>query len=103
MTFFNAHATINTLQGKEVTQVKAIDKLKFSATSLALDGILKYIDKNPQENLLKLVDKAEALTKGIFPKENFEKFRKALCDNENIWTNYALSFLTDIDRDTLKK
>ena len=103
MTFFNAHATINTLQGKEVSQVKTIDKIKFSATSLALDGILKYIDKNPQDNLLKLVNKAEALTKGIFPKENFEKFRKALRDNENIWTNYALSFLSDVDRDTLKK
>ena len=67
------------------------EKVPFQAASLALGQILKYIDKSPVENLGKLVNVSEKLAGGTFPKQNFEKFRKALADPDHVWVNFALS------------
>ena len=54
------------------------DKAERLAVGAALDGILKYIDKRPKENLLRLIDITEKLLAGTFPKKNFVKARKAV-------------------------
>ena len=79
------------------------EKLQFRAVDFALGRILKYIDKQPEKNLLKLVGAAEKLAGNLFPKKNFDSFRKAVHDPENIWTGYVLSILKDMDRTTLRK
>lgn len=78
-------------------------KIQKAALRIILDKTLKYIDKNPQANLIKIADKAGALTKSIFPQKNFIKMKEALSDSENVWTQYALSILRDIDRGVIKK
>ena len=50
-------------------------KLTRAAASAVLDKALKYIDKNPEENVIKLVDRASAMIRGMFPPENFEKIK----------------------------
>lgn len=78
-------------------------KIQKAALRIVLDKTLKYIDKNPQENLIKIADRAGSLTKNIFPQKNFIKMKEALSDPQNVWTQYALSILNDIDRGVIKK
>ena len=65
---------------------------------LLLDKMLKYIDKDPQGNLVKMSYKIEPIFNKVFPPENFKKFQDAAKDPDNIWTQYALSLIRDIDR-----
>lgn len=77
--------------------------LQKKAIGATIDGLLKYIDKDPQGNLVKLVDKASPVFKKIFPPENFEKIRAVAMDKDNVWTKYALSIINDIDRRVIKQ
>lgn len=79
------------------------EKLQRAGTKFALERILKYIDKDPQANIIKIVNKAEKLSGKIFPKKTFDSFRSALNDKDNVWFTYGTSFLTDIDRNNLEK
>ncbi len=67
-----------------------------------VDKLLGYIDKNPNENMLKLIDKVEGMTGNLFPKNNFERFRNAAADEENVWRSLMLSILSDVDRGIVK-
>ena len=78
-------------------------KVQRAAIAVALDQTLKYIYKNPQENLVKLADRVGGIFGGLFPKENFEKFKAAAKDPENIWTQFALSILRDVDPRVVKQ
>ena len=78
------------------------DRLQWSSAGFALDKILKYIDKNPKENLLKLVNRAEKISGKIFPQKTFDSFRAALNDENSVWFRYAENLLNDIDRENLK-
>ncbi len=73
------------------------------AVKPTLDKVMKYIDKNPQENICKMLSVAEKLTKNIFPAGNLKKMREVVRDDNNVWTKYALGILNDIDRDVIKK
>ncbi len=72
-------------------------------TGLVLDKTLKYIDKDPAANIIKLVNMAEKLSGKIFPKKVFDGFRTALNDENNVWFDYAMKFVNDVDRENLKK
>lgn len=76
--------------------------LRFAA-GLVLDKTLRYIDKDPAANIIKLVNIAEKLSGKIFPKKVFDGFRTALNDEDNVWFDYAMKFVNDVDRDNLKK
>ncbi|MBQ6117618.1 MAG: radical SAM protein, partial [Clostridia bacterium] len=78
-------------------------KAVVSAASAALDLIFKYIDKDPEANLVKIVDGAEKIIgDSIFPKENFAKLKAGAADPDNIYTQLAKGMLHDIDRGILK-
>lgn len=83
--------------------ISAKDKIERAAVGTALDGILKYINKDPQKNLIKLTDKVEKFAGGMFPSKNYESIRQGLQDEENIWTQFALGVIKDVDHDVLKK
>lgn len=72
-------------------------------TGLVLDKTLRYIDKDPAANIIKLVNMAEKLSGRIFPKKVFDGFRTALNDENNVWFDYAMKFVNDVDRENLKK
>ena len=73
-------------------------KVQKQAIRLALHEILKYIDKNPDRNLEKLANNISAIFSGLFPPENFNKLKLAVADKDNVWRNYALSVINDVDR-----
>lgn len=77
-------------------------KMTRAVASKAIDGILKYIDKNPEENLLKLISHVEKLTGNLFPKKNFEKIREGAKDPENVYRKLGLKLLEDVDRNIIK-
>ena len=78
-------------------------KIQLSAISLLVDTVLKYIDKNPQKNLIKLTNHAEKIFEKVFPKKNFEKAKEAISDKDSVWFKYAVNVLNDINHDYLKK
>ncbi len=80
----------------------AKEKLQRASASVAFDGIYKYIKKNPQENLIKLIDFAQKLIGNTFPAKNFDAFRAAVQDNENVWNKFAMNIINDIDGKIIK-
>ena len=79
------------------------DKMQRAAVGVAIDQALKYIEKDPQNNMIKLVDKAQGIAGSLFPTKNFDIFREALADPENVWTGFAQDIIRDIDHQVLKK
>ena len=79
------------------------EKIQRVGASIALDRILRYIDKDPRKNLLRLLSIAKRLTGKTFPEKALAGFQKALEDENSIWFKYAMGFLNDIDRENLKK
>ena len=71
--------------------------------SAALDGIFRYVDKDPERNLVKLLEGAQKIFGDkMFPAENFEKMKRGAADPDNIYTRLAKGMLADIDRGLLK-
>ncbi len=71
--------------------------------SVTLDGLFRYIDKNPERNLVKLLEHAEKIFGDkMFPAENFAKMKKGAADPNNMYTVLAKGMLRDIDRGLLK-
>ena len=83
-----------------MAQAHAFQKAAIRKT---LEQILKYIDKDPDANLVKLATRGSTLFKGVFPKQNFEVFKKAAADKDNIWRQYVLGLLSDIDRNIVEE
>ena len=74
-----------------------------SFASVTLDGLFRYIDKDPERNLVKLLEHAQKIFGNkMFPAENFEKLKKGAADPNNIYTRLAKGMLSDIDRGILK-
>ena len=69
-------------------------KLQRAAVKVTLDKVMKYIDKNPQENICKMLSVAEKLTKSIFPAGNLEKMKEVVRGESIENSSYKL-FLTD--------
>ena len=76
-------------------------RLVHMAAETALSNVLKYIDKAPEENLLKIINVAEKHFK-MFPQKNFERMREALKDKDNCFVQLAKNILSDVDRDLVK-
>ena len=83
-----------------MAQAHAFQKAAIRKT---LEQILKYIDKDPDVNLVKLATRGSTLFKGVFPKQNFEAFKEAAADKDNIWRQYVLGLLNDIDRNIVEE
>lgn len=67
----------------------------------AIGRILKYIDKAPQKNLLKILNIAEKHFK-MFPPENFTKMKSAVNDGDNCYMKLAQNMLRDVDRGLIR-
>lgn len=85
------------------TEMSNSHKIQKAAIKTALHRALKYIDKDPDSNLINLSDKIGQIFKSIFPPENFDKLKEVAADKDNIWRQYALGILSDIDRGVVEK
>ena len=78
------------------------EKIERASASVAFDGIYKYVKKNPEENVIKLIDIAQKLMGGAFPEKNFDAFRNAVQDKENVWRTFALNIINSCDKNVVK-
>ena len=83
--------------------MKVVYNLQKAGLRFALDRLFKYVDKDPHTNIVKLSHKIEPIFNKIFPPENFKKFQEVAMDKDNVWTQFALSILNDVDRDVVKQ
>lgn len=58
---------------------------------------LKYIEKDPEKNLPKLVDWAEKIDKTGYFEKYINHFRRWTSDPDNNWNKYMMSLWSDID------
>ncbi len=83
--------------------MNAKDKLERAAAGLTIDQILKYIDKDPKKNLVKLINSTEKILGGTFKKSYIDAMRNAVQDETNVYYQFAMNLLHDVDRQVLKK
>lgn len=76
-------------------------RLVHTVADILLTRILKYIDKAPEENLLKILKVAKRHFK-MFPQKNFVKMEAALKDKDNCFVQLAKNILNDVDRALVK-
>jgi len=79
-------------------------KAVVSLASVAIDGVLKYIDKRPEDAFVNMLNYAEKLFAGkLFPAENFPKLKAGASDPNNIYVKLGKSILNDVDRSIIKR
>ncbi len=79
-------------------------KAVVSLASVATDGVLKYIDKRPEDAFVNMINYAEKLFAGkLFPAENFPKLKAGAADPNNIYVKLGKSILNDVDRSIIKR
>lgn len=76
--------------------------LKRKALHTVADVFLKYIYKDPQRNMLKLVGIAEKVTGKMYPQSTYTTAREIIVNDNNIWHKFAFRALREIDERTLK-
>lgn len=77
------------------------DKVQRAAASAVLSRMIKYVRKDPDTNLVKLVDRSERFVGNLFPAKNFDSFREGAKDPENVWRQLALRLIDEIDDNVL--
>lgn len=77
------------------------DKVQRAAAAAVLSRLIKYVRKDPDTNLVKLVDRSERFVGNIFPAKNFDSFREGAKDPENVWRQLALRLIDEIDDNVL--
>ena len=70
---------------------------------IVFDRAYKYIKKDPSGNIVKLIDFGQKLMGSNFPVKNYDAFRNAVRDPENVWNKFAMSVIRECDGDYLKK
>lgn len=78
-------------------------KYKRAVVSALIGKVLRYVNKNPQKNLLKLLFFAKKLAGDMFPESGFEIFRSILEDESNAWNQFLVRTLREIDPGTLRR
>lgn len=79
------------------------EKTERKFAEVTLDQLLKYVDKNPQENIIKLLDIVEKLLGGTFPIKNLDAMREVIRKGEGVYYDFAMNILQQTDRGVLKK
>ena len=69
------------------------EKAERRVVDLALTKLLKYIDKEPQKNILKLVTLAEKLLKGTFPQHYLDAIKEAAKNGDGVYYQMAMNIL----------
>ena len=83
--------------------MKLVYNIQKAGMSIVVDRLLKYIDRDPQANIVKLANRIEPIFNKIFPPENFKRIKEIANDKDNVWTKFALSIIEDVDHSVIKQ
>ena len=75
------------------------EKAQRAAALAVLEPLIKYVKKNPQDNLVKLVDAVQRFAGTVFPAKNFDKFREAATDPDNVYVQLLKRAINDLHPD----
>jgi len=67
------------------------------------NGLFKYIYKNPQQNMLRLVKMGKKFAGKMYPESTFTTPIDIISNKNNIWHEYLFRGLEDVDRDFLRR
>ena len=65
--------------------------------------LIKYVYKNPEKNMLKLIHLGKRVTGNMFPESTFTKPIEIISDKNNIWHDFLFNGLRDIHPDIFTK
>ncbi|NMP37104.1 MAG: radical SAM protein [Clostridiales bacterium] len=77
--------------------------LKESAASFAIKQALNYARKDPDKNLIKVLNLVEKTDRRGVNRVTYAGLHKALVDPNNNWTRFFKNMLTNVDSDVLSK
>lgn len=78
-------------------------KMEREIVSKGIDGVLKYVNKDREKNLLKLVDLSEKLVGDLYKQSSFEATRELIKDQDGKWMTYINKLLDEIHPNVIKK
>ncbi len=81
----------------------ASKKISASIKTIGVKAALKYLEKDPEDNIPKLINWLEKLDKNNSVKRQLNTVKKALSDKNSPWHKLVLSIYSDIDPDVRKK
>lgn len=67
------------------------------------NGIFRYVYKNPQKNMLRLVKIGKAMAGKMYPEKTFTTSIDIISNENNIWHQYLFNGINDIDKDFLRR
>ncbi len=79
------------------------EKLERAAVDLVLQRLLRYVDRDPQRNLLRVLKIANKLAGGTFPQKYMDAMQKTVASGEGAYYDFAMHILRDTDRRYLRK
>ncbi len=65
--------------------------------------IFKYVYKNPEKNILKLIKIGKAAAGRMYPESTFTKPIEILKDKNNVWNTFLFRGLKEVDEEMLRK
>ncbi|MCD7895006.1 MAG: radical SAM protein [Erysipelotrichaceae bacterium] len=77
--------------------------IKDKATSVGVKQVLKYLDKNPQDNIPKIIDWLEKADVNGSMASQLPIVKEKLNDSDNNWNQLVMSLYTDIDKNVRNK
>ncbi|MDO4338694.1 MAG: hypothetical protein Q4C91_11520 [Eubacteriales bacterium] len=72
------------------------------AYGMAIDGVLKYVNKDREKNLLKLVDISEKFLGSRFRQEVYDGARELIQDKDGKWMKFLYRALDELDPHVFK-
>ncbi|MGI6069728.1 MAG: radical SAM protein [Blautia sp.] len=77
-------------------------KMERALASKAIDGVINYVNKDRQTNLLHLVDLVEKLAGDMFQQKSYESARELIQDKDGKWMTYMNRLMDEVDPHVLK-
>lgn len=77
-------------------------KLERAAFGAAIDGVIKYVNKDREKSLLKLVDLSQHFMGDSFRAESYDGARAIIQDPDSKWMGYVNRLMDEIDPHVLK-
>ncbi|WP_343346724.1 radical SAM protein [Terrisporobacter petrolearius] len=77
-------------------------KVERELVSKGIDGVIKYVNKDREKNLLKLVDMSEKLVGDLYESSSFDATRDLIKDKNGKWMKYINRILDEIHPNVIK-
>lgn len=67
------------------------------------NGLFKYIYKNPERNMLRLVKVGKAFAGKMYPESTFTKPIEIITDESNVWHQFLFRGIKEVNPDFLRR